>query len=80
MTAAKQAGKQFLYALIHFLEGVLEARTCFSIYFGDGVFKCFQRVTQIVILFIHVVFAFAFLLELLDRRQVDRFQPRYPHL
>ena len=71
MTTTKHFGEQFRQAGGDFIERFLKAGTGFPVNFSDGVFQCFQRLDQIVMLSIQIIFTLRLRFEFVDCRQVD---------
>ena len=74
MAAAEQAREQFLDAAVDPVEGVLEAAAGFPVDLADGRLQGLKGRGQVGVLGVQVLLALALLLELGDRRQVDRLQ------
>ena len=78
MTATKKPREFFLEAIVYVIECFLKAGTSLAINFSNSVFQRLQRITQIGILCIQVLFSLKLLLVFSDRRQIDRTKTIYP--
>ena len=75
VAAAEHLGEQFAEPFVHRVEGFLEARPRFAVDAADGVAERLQRLYEIAMLLIQILFALRRRLVLFDRREIDRAEP-----
>ncbi len=75
MAAAEHFREQLAKALVHSVERFFEARAGFAVDPADRVAERLERLDQIAVLLIQILFALRRRLVLFDRREVDRAEP-----